>query len=111
MTGQYIYWPNLVAKSGSSSAKFSPSTVPAPNGNGNGSFSSGMGGLGGVQVDYNHEFTGTVLRSDQALLSGQLIKPDKVLYNDGSPLIQQPARLSSPTKPRFLGSPSRIHAP
>lgn len=92
MTGQYIYWPNLVAKFGSSSATFSPSTVPAPNGNGNGSFSSGMGGLGGVQVDYNYEFTGTVLRSDQSLLSGQFIKPDNVLYNDGSPLFSVVSR-------------------
>jgi hypothetical protein len=86
MTGQYIYWPNIVAKFGSSSATFSPSTVASPNGNGNGSFSSGMAGLGGVQVDYNYEFDGTVLRADQALLSGQLIKPDNVLYNDGTPL-------------------------
>lgn len=91
-TGQYIYSPNLVAKFGSSTATFSPSTVPAPNGDGNGSFSSGMAGLGGVQVDYNYEFSGTVLRSDQAPLSGQLIKPDNVLYDDGSPLFSLVSR-------------------
>lgn len=79
-TGQYIYWPNLVAKFGSSTASFSASSAPSPNGNGNGSFSSGMAGLGGVQVDFNYEFDGP----NQSLrpgLAGTILTPDNVLYN------------------------------
>lgn len=79
-TGQYIYWPNVVAKFGSSTASFSASSLASPNGNGNGSFSSGMAGVGGVQVDFNYEFDGPN-NSLRPGLAGTVLTPDNVLYN------------------------------
>lgn len=49
----YYHDPRMVAKFGSDTATFSPSTTLTPPGNGLGSFSQGAG-TGGVQVDYKY---------------------------------------------------------
>ncbi len=78
-TGQYVYWPNLVAKFGSSASSFSASTVASPGGNGVGSFSSGGAGEGGVQVDLDYPFDGATGKLT-ATVSGVQQVADNVLY-------------------------------
>lgn len=87
-SGQYIFWPNVVAKFGSSTASFSASSLLSPNGDGNGSFSSGMAGLGGVQVDFHFKFDDGVgiqpgthsTTTVRPGLANTVLLPDHVLY-------------------------------
>lgn len=79
----YIYEPRMVAKFGAAGATFSPSTLPSPAGNGNGSFSGGNAGNGGVQADYEYQFTLGETNLNPADQNGGIELPDNVLYYSG----------------------------
>jgi hypothetical protein len=86
----YYHDPRMVAKFGSTTAIYSPSSSVSLPGNGHGSQSGGNGGTGGVQVDFQYELTNGHWDNGQNL-SGIIQTAANVSYYDGSTSVSLPS--------------------